>query len=222
MTIIKKGNTSYSAITDVDENSIYTGSDNDLLYNRTYTKRFRCDFKLALYPFDTQYCKLVMSIDKTFISFHKKDLEMSGPVELMQYTVKNWIIEETSTGVVVTLVLGRKILNEILTTYLPTFLLIIIIHSTNYYKDFFFEAIVTVNLTGMLVLCTMFVSVSSNLPVTSDIKMIEVWLIFSLLVPFTEVLLHVYMDSLREEDRGINHHGKPRKVDGDDEKDDDL
>ena len=71
MTIIKKGNTSYSAITDVDENSIYTGSDNDLLYNRTYTKRFRCDFKLALYPFDTQYCQLVMSIDKTFISFHK-------------------------------------------------------------------------------------------------------------------------------------------------------
>ena len=73
---------------------------------------------------------------------------MSGPVELMQYTVKDWIIEETSTGVVVTLVLGRKILNELLTTYLPTSLLIIIVHSTNYYKDFFFEAIVTVNLTG--------------------------------------------------------------------------
>ena len=73
---------------------------------------------------------------------------MSGPVELMQYTVKNWIIEETPTGVVVTLVLGRKILNELLTTYLPTSLLILIVHSTNYYKDFFFEAIVTVNLTG--------------------------------------------------------------------------
>ena len=57
-------------------------------------------------------------------------------------------MEETATGVVVTLVLGRKILNEILTTYLPTSLLIIIVHSTNYYKDFFFEAIVTVNLTG--------------------------------------------------------------------------
>ena len=57
-------------------------------------------------------------------------------------------MEEKATGVVVTLVLGRKILNEILTTYLPTSLLIIIVHSTNYYKDFFFEAIVTVNLTG--------------------------------------------------------------------------
>ena len=73
---------------------------------------------------------------------------MSGPTELMQYTIKNWIMEETATGVVVTLVLGRKILNEILTAYLPTPLLIIIVHSTNYYKDFFFEAIVTVNLTG--------------------------------------------------------------------------
>ena len=71
MTVIKKGEPTYSKITDVDENSIYTGKDNFLLYNRTYTKRFRCDFKLALYPFDTQYCKLEMSIDSTFINLIK-------------------------------------------------------------------------------------------------------------------------------------------------------
>ena len=74
---------------------------------------------------------------------------MSGRLELMQYTVKEWVLEESSTGVVVTLVLGRKILNELLTTYLPTTLFIIIVHTTNYYKDFFFEAVVTVNLTGL-------------------------------------------------------------------------
>ena len=116
---------------------------------------------------------------------------MLGETELMKYIVKSWSIEKMNNGISVTLVLGRKILNAFLTTYLPTILLMIIVHSTNYYKDFFFEAIVTVNLTGMLVLSTMFVSVSSNLPVTSDIKMIEVWLIFSLMVPFTEVLLQV-------------------------------
>ena len=80
--------------------------------------------------------------------YDRKNLKMSGAVELKQYTVRGWILEESATGVVVTLVLGRKILNEILTTYLPTSLLIIIVHTTNYYKDFFFEAIVTVNLTG--------------------------------------------------------------------------
>ena len=76
---------------------------------------------------------------------------MSGVTELMKYSIIDWTIEETPTGIEVTLVMGRKILSEILTTYLPTSLLVIIVHSTNYYKDFFFEAVVTVNLTGTVI-----------------------------------------------------------------------
>ena len=49
----------------------------------------------------------------------------------------------------------------------------------------------------MLVLTTMFINVSNNLPKTSYVKMIDVWLIFSLLLPFIEVLVHTYMDTLR-------------------------
>ena len=79
---------------------------------------------------------------------------MSGEKELMKYTVKDWSIRKTSMGIEVALVLGRKILNEILTTYLPTCLLVVIVHSTNYYKDFFFEAVVTVNLTGKFLFLT--------------------------------------------------------------------
>ena len=60
----------------------------------------------------------------------------------------------------------------------------------------------------MLVLVTMFISVSSSLPKTSYIKMIDYWLIFTLMLPFVEVLLHTYMESLNDdEDRTINHHG---------------
>ena len=69
-------------------------------------------------------------------------------------------------------------------------------------------AVVTVNLTCMLVLTTMFINVSNNLPKTSYIKMMDIWLIFNLLLPFMEVLLHTYIDYLRnDEDREINHHG---------------
>ena len=46
---------------------------------------------------------------------------------------------------------------------------------------------VTVNLTVTLVLATMFISVSQNLPKTSYIKMVDVWLIFNLMIPFFEV-----------------------------------
>ena len=78
-------------------------------------------------------------------------------------------------------------MGTILTVYIPTVLLIVISHITNYFKDFFFEAVVTVNLTVMLVLATMFISVSGDLPKTSYIKMVDVWLIFNLMVPFFEV-----------------------------------
>ena len=42
-----------------------------------------------------------------------------------------------------------------------------------------------------------FLQVSNGLPPTSYIKMIEYYLIFCLLVPCAEVLLHTVMDSLR-------------------------
>ena len=44
----------------------------------------------------------------------------------------------------------------------------------------------------MLVLTTMFVGVSQSLPKTSSIKMVDYWLVFNLLIPFIEVLIHTY------------------------------
>ena len=61
----------------------------------------------------------------------------------------------------------------------------------------------------MLVLTTMFINVSNNLPTTSYMKMVDIWLLFNLILPFIVVLSHTYMDTLRnDEDREINHHGK--------------
>ena len=59
----------------------------------------------------------------------------------------------------------------------------------------------------MLVLTTMFINVSNNLPKTSYMKMMDVWLLFNLLYPFIIVLLHTYMDTLR------NNDGKDEKDD---------
>ena len=76
----------------------------------------------------------------------------------------------------------------------------------------------------------MFINVSNQLPKTSYIKMMDVWLIFNLILPFSEVLLHTYkvilsylfafltvslQDYLRDEKREVNHHGRVRKLDAD-------
>ena len=53
-------------------------------------------------------------------------------------------------------------MNELMTTYLPTILILIIVYTTNFFKAFFFEAVVTVNLTALLVLTTLFISVSGT------------------------------------------------------------
>ena len=70
----------------------------------------------------------------------------------------------------------------------------------------------------MLVLTTMFINVSNNLPKTSYMKMVDVWLLFNLLYPFIVVLIHTYMDTLRnDEEREINHHGKSIQINNDNE-----
>merc|ERR1719192_206904 len=90
-------------------------------------------------------------------------------------------------------------MSEMLTTYLPSILLMIITFATTFFKPFFFEAALTVNLTNMLVMTTIFMSVMERLPTTSYLKMIDHWLIFCQLVPFTEVILLTAIESLGEE-----------------------
>ena len=102
-----------------------------------------------------------------------------------------FVSADPSQGIQMKIVLKRRLMNELLTTYLPTILILIIVYITNFFKTFFFEAVVTVNLTVMLVLATMFISVSSNLPNTSYIKMVDVWLIFNLMIPFFEVIPNI-------------------------------
>ena len=69
--------------------------------------------------------------------------------------------------------LKRKIKGEMLITYFPTILLTAISFATSFFKPFFFEAALSVNLTTMLVLTTIFISKMEGLPPTSATKMID-------------------------------------------------
>ena len=87
-------------------------------------------------------------------------------------------------------------------------------YCTTYFKPFFFEAALTVNLTTMLVMTTIFISVMEKLPPTSYIRMIDIWLIFGILIPFLEVCILTFKEyhSIEDDERMINHHGRPRAI----------
>ena len=51
----------------------------------------------------------------------------------------------SSNGLKMEIVFKRRLTNELLTTYLPSFLLLLMSYATTFFKPFYFEAAVTVN-----------------------------------------------------------------------------
>ena len=119
-------------------------------------------------------------------------------LDLTMFTITNLTLttEKNANMVYMTIKLKRKVATELLTTYLPTILLLLITFVTIFFeKDLFGDAI-AVNLTIMLVMTTIFTSKIEELPPTSDMKMIDIWLIFSLVVPFLEVILRTAIECM--------------------------
>ena len=56
ITILRIADPYQPPLDEIQENYLYTGLDNPLLYNDTYDLTFHCDFDLTKYPFDTQKC----------------------------------------------------------------------------------------------------------------------------------------------------------------------
>ena len=100
--------------------------------------------------------------------------------------------EDNKNELVVEIQLGRDFTSIFLVTYLPTMIINIINQATNYLDNQnYLEAIITVNITSLMVLSALFISVSSSLPATSVIKNIDVWLLFSLIFPFLIILFNI-------------------------------
>ena len=106
------------------------------------------------------------SDDSPFTSLIIEDYKYSGDAQLAQYQVLNFVMKaaenEDLKYVYVEIVLGRQLLGVLLNIIIPTIVLNLISYSTNFYKDDYFETIIAINLTTMLVIVTLFVSVSYN------------------------------------------------------------
>ena len=167
------------------------------------------------YPFDTQTCKMEFVMKGNAANFSKLfpgALRYSGPIDLTQYHVQRAELTDIECqgmeGLNIEIAFGRKILSELLTTHVPTLLIVLVSFSTDYYTHILFKAQVSVNLTCMLVLTTLFISVSGTLPKTSYIKMIDIWLIVGLSIPFIECILHTVVYALHLKDPDNHERSK--------------
>ena len=77
-------------------------------------------------------------------------------------------------------------------TYLPTILMNVCNQALNYIEgETKYDLIIAVNITCMMVLTSVYLSVSTSLPSTSNIKPVEIWLLFNLAYPFLVILVNV-------------------------------
>ena len=221
----REGNYTLSGLDVLDETEIFTGDNNSLIMSQRYTHAFYCAYMLSAYPFDTQVsvskllsiiliyhlqtCYIDMaigSLDRDTVFLVPGQLNMSESKDMPIFRMIHWELKEQrfdarKHGLRLVIVMKRKVVSELMTTYFPSTLLIAITFATAFFKPFFFEAALSVNLTTMLVMTTIFISKMESLPSTSDIKMIDIWLIFCQIYPFVEVVLLTAREYHRDEKR---------------------
>ena len=146
---------------------------------------------------------------------------MTTQQELTMYIITSQSIKYRNSrnpqeGISMEITLKRRVANELLITYLPSVLLILITYATTFFRPLYFKAVITGNMTTLLTLTTIFVAVMQKLPSTSYVKFVDIWLIFGQLIPFIEVCLRTAMEYFRDGvviGQGIaSHNGQPIRV----------
>ena len=90
--------------------------------------------------------------------------------------------------------MGRKLLNIVMVTYVPTILMNIINQATVYIPGESKNTLIfELNITSLMVLASIYLSVSNSLPSTPNIKPVEVWLLFNLAYPFFVIIVNVLL-----------------------------
>ena len=130
---------------------------------------------------------------KELVELEPGTLNYDGNVYLIQFEVVNYSIAKISngTGVIAEIQLRRMYTFHLASTYFPTTCLMIIVEMTLFIDDSNFDTNVMVSLTTLLVMYTLFQSISDTLPKTAYIKLIDMWLLFSLILPFIIFIAHM-------------------------------
>ena len=167
---------------------------------KLFVVEFHCHFDMRRYPFDTQDCSAELGVANggDYLELFGDTMEYTGDRAVMKYVISNLNGYKENGRLIFKFSFGRELMSVILTTMLPTSIIVLIALSTNYYVEVHFKTVIPVNLMCLLLFVNLYIGLSGRLPETSYLKMIDVWLVASLTVPFTNVLLHGYLDHLRK------------------------
>ena len=138
---------------------IFSGSDNALSLTREYSIEWNCAYAYQWYPFDTQVCQMLFRSVKSSTNIHPSNLQYNRNISLDRYTLTRICmcksIINDKKAIIVEVTFGRPIVNNLLTVFVPTMLLVIISFTARVFAEEYIDMVIQVNVTVMLALATM-------------------------------------------------------------------
>lgn len=183
---------------------LYSGRTNDLVAVQEWSLVILCHYDLAHYPFDTQRCPLSLVLAKytsDLFVVRVRNYTFSGNRRHHQYklrhiSVANFTVDGYA-GQRLMLVLRNQYIYYISAAYVPSCMLLVISYLTYHYNMEDFQTRISVALTSLLVLATLFSELVGGLPKTSYLKLIDIWFLGCIVANFFMVVCLVLIEKQR-------------------------
>lgn len=173
---------------------VYSGIENPLSLDTTNLATFRCLFSLELYPWDDQNCSFyfkILNVKEESSHFVNYSFDYLGKIEFDEYYLRSWKMSIVNNEGVMSFKLARQVNKHILSTYVPTALLLIISYGTLYIPAESFTDRGTMSLTTLLVLVSLYTEALSSLPSTAYSKHIDHWYLF--IIVYVSFIIAVHL-----------------------------
>lgn len=157
------------------------------------------------YPFDTQRCHFKIRMKyftQDLVAFKTSNdvVEFRGSGNLGEYKVESLKMEDAEwynySGRKIVIRMDNLSGFHISSTYVPTFLMVVISYSTLYFDLNDFNDRIMVSLTALLVLATLFTQISEITPKTSYLKLLDVWFVVTIFISFSIIIILVVINHL--------------------------
>ena len=156
--------------------------------------------------------KVAVSMER-YIELTVGQVNYTGPSSLVQFKVHNpQMVLKSGHFLVVQISFQRMFLYHLVSTFLPSLCLLVVSLITMYIDESHFEATIMVSLTSMLVMYTLFQSHTDSLPQTAYIKMIDIWFLHGLVVPFFVFILEVATELAYAKQKRLERKTKNAKI----------
>ena len=138
---------------------IFKGFENALNLTKEYYVEWKCNYAYQWYPFDTQVCRMEMISREDDTELHPVNLFHNPTISFNSYTLKKIQMCRSillgKEAIVTEVTMVRLIMNNLLTVFIPTTLLVVISFTARAFAEDYMDMVIQVNLTILLVLATM-------------------------------------------------------------------